>query len=274
MKSLLDIIFEAQESAESIENSVAAMRSTLKAEKTKIPPAIATVKHHFLNSGEFELFEFLDNCEFWVCRSGAMPPAWFGTAGVRVNSKSMIEFYYDEDFIVKLAKKPGELAFLIAHEASHILRFHEDRQRSQGLDPSLYNTASDMIINRDIDKTAQIGGWKPLMPEGGMTVPKKFDEDFKNDKKAYYSENMYRWLLKNKKENPAQQEGPGQGEPHDYYGEGQIVRVNSGPHKGEYRKITKVNPDKTYDTEVVDINTEIEKVKASAFKKAAKAKGK
>jgi transcription antitermination factor NusG len=49
----------------------------------------------------------------------------------------------------------------------------------------------------------------------------------------------------------------------DYYKEGQLVKVNSGKHKDEYRKITKVNPDGTFETEEVDIAEEIKKARGA-----------
>lgn len=261
MKSLLDVIKEAQEGAPS-ESDIAEARAAMKMEKTKIPPAIAAIKNHFLNSDEFELYEFLDNCEFWECKLGYHPPVWFATAGVRVSSKGYIEFAYDKAFIERISKRPGELAFLIAHEASHILRYHEDRRLQAKGEPSLWNTAGDMIINYDIAETAAIGGWKPIVPKEAMHIPDKFKKDYKEDKKAYYTENIYAWLNANPKEKE-KAEGGGEPPEYDYFGEGSIVKVNSGPHKGEYRKITKVNDDKTYETEPVDIDAEIAKVRGS-----------
>lgn len=265
MLSLFDIITEAQDEAKPSSEQVAEFRDILKAEKTRIPPVIATIKNHFLNSNEFELFEFLDNCEFWECKIGApIQPYWYATAAVRVNSKGVIEFYYDKNYIEEEAKVPGKLAYLIAHEASHILRYHIDRREKAQHKPDEANIAMDMIINWDIDQTPQIGGWKPVADTNQMNIPPKFHKDYeKMGKKAYYYENMYNWLSANEKE---MKKATGQAPPEkiDYYAEGQIVKVNSGSHKGEYRKITKVNEDHTYETEAVDINKEIEKARKAS----------
>jgi len=259
MKNILDILNEDEE------KGIDALRSLLQAEKSKIPPAMASIKNHFLNSDEFELYEFLDNCEWWNCKIGkAIPPYWFKTGGVRVNSKGVIEFLYDEEYVEQEAKVPGKLAYFIAHEASHILRFHHDRAIAKGGDPALWNIAQDMIINHDIDNTSAIGGWKPVPDEGDMKIPDKFHTDYKKDKKAYYSENMYAWLEANKKEQPGQGQSGGAPQEMDYYKEGQVVKVNEGPHKDEYRKITKVNKDGTVETEEVDIEEEIKKARGSS----------
>lgn len=269
-------------------------------EKTKIPPVIATIKAHFLNSNEFELFEFLDNCVFYNARVNKLvgiynktrfiyiddskknkegqielPPGinpnliewiWFRTAAVRVTERGLIEFSYDEQFINNLAKQPGALAFLIAHEASHILRFHIDRTQAAHHDPHKSNSAQDMIINYDIEQTPQIGGWKPIVWEKALLPPSKFHKDFeKIGKKAYYYENMYNWMLVNAKKERGEkgEEGGESTPPMDYYKEGQIVKVNSGDHKGEYRKITNKKKDGTYETEEVDIAEEIKKARGA-----------
>jgi hypothetical protein len=262
MKNLFDIIKEAEEEPAGIDG----YRNLLQAEKTKIPPAMASVKNHFLNSDEFELYEFLDNCEWWNCKiKKRIEGVWYRTGGVRVNSKGVIEFYYDEEYVVDQAKAPGKLAYFIAHEASHILRFHEDRRNAAGHKPNLANIAADMIINYDIDNTETIGGWKPIGDELDMKIPDKFHTDYKKDKKAYYYENMYSWLGANKKE---REESTGEGESGqpqqmDYFKEGQIVKVNEGPHKDEYRKITSVNKDGTVETEECDIEAETAKAKSN-----------
>jgi len=274
MRSLADIIFEANEETEKAKAehefkqvSVAKMRELMGAIRTKAPKAIAAVKEHLDNVGEFELYEFLQNCEFWEVRN-KNAPHWHQSAGVRPGN-GRIEFYYDADFIDRLAKSPGQLIFLIAHEASHIFRYHIDRTESQGKDPALSNIAQDAIINHDILETPKIGGWDPKFikdekgKDFGIRMPKKFKKDFP-DKKAYYYENMYDWILKNKSQLKGKGKGEGEGEgEQDYFAEGSIVRVKSGTHKDEYRKITKVNKDGTYETEEVDINKIKEELKKS-----------
>ena len=125
MASIYDLLLEAEESIEDM--SVTAMRQVMDAVRTSIPSPIASLKSHYANSGEYELFEFLDNCEFWEVRN-KQSPGWYQTAAVRA-TPDRIEFYYDKDFIEKISKNPGELNFLIAHEASHIFRFHILREQ-------------------------------------------------------------------------------------------------------------------------------------------------
>lgn len=267
MPTLADIIKEAEQENERAKAEqewkaagVEQFRKMLGAVRTKTPKAIAAIKEHLDNVGEFELYEFILNCEWWeVTNKNA--PHWYKTAGVRP-ANERIEFYYDADFIDNLAKKPGELIFLIAHEASHIFRYHSDRTEAQGKDPSLSNIAQDAIINHDIMETQKIGGWEPKFIEGGIKMPDKFKKE-NPDKKAYYYENMYDWMLKNKKE-LQQQKQKGSPQEHDYFERGSIVRVKSGPHKDEYRKITGVNKDGTYETEEVDIEEIKRKAKQAA----------
>lgn len=295
--TLLDLL---EDKEEDMIRAVEQNRHILQLERTKIPPVMATIKAHFLNANEFELFEFMDNCEWWNAKikkavgivndryaiaidfpiadmmagKPIMTPQnceliWFRTAAVRVNGKGIIEFMYDEEYIAEEAKEPGKLAYLMAHEVSHILRFHIDRTEKQNKEHALSNSAQDMIINHDIDETPQIGGWKPVPDKGDLKVPAKFHEDFKKiGKKAYYFENMYNWLkAQPKKKGEEGKEGKegGQGPqpPVDYYKEGQIVKINSGEHKDEYRKITKVNKDGTFETEEVDIAAEIKKARGA-----------
>lgn len=252
MASLISVIEEAKESLEDQKKKqkwkaagIAEMRKVYQAVRTKTPKAIAVVKEHLDNMGEFELYEFLQNCEFWEVRN-KNAPNWYRTAGVRP-ANNRIEFYYDADFIQKIAKKPGLLVFLIAHEASHIFRFHIDRAESQGKDHTLSNIAQDAVINHDIMATDKIGGWKPEFLKGGIEMPKKFLNKYK-DKKNYYYEFVYDWMLKNKKElEPEKQES-------QPLKSGDLVRVKSGPQKGEYREIVSTNKDGTHNTKKVDIN--------------------
>jgi len=274
-KSLLQVIKEAEEKGPPTQAEVDQWRSkVMQAKKTGMPKPISTIKAHLWNTNEYELYEFLDNSEFWEVQN-KNAPQWFRTAAVRMGS-SRIEFYYDKKFLDRLAKSPGQLILLIAHEASHILRFHIDRSEKAGHKPDLANTSQDMIINDDIMRTEKIGGWKPEMitkssvtgediPKGKkdeiavMQIPEKFRKDFKEEgRKAYYYENMYNWLLVNEKEAKGAEGAP---EEKDYFEKGSIVKVNEGPHKDEYKRITKVNKDGTYETESVDIEAEIEKVK-------------
>jgi hypothetical protein len=231
-------------------NSVAEMRRELDAIRTPIPKAIALIKATLEDNGEYELYEFLENCEFYEVRN-KNAPGWYQTAGVRP-SVDVIEFYYDKDFVNKLAKTPGKLIFLIAHEAMHIFRFHEDRQLSaKKKNHKLYNISADAFINNAIMKTNKIGAWKPSFIEKGIKIPKEFLEKFP-DEKYHYTEKLYDFLDKNPetlKINPPEIEV------------GSIVKVNKGPDKGEYRKVIGINKDGTFLTEPVDIEKEKEKVR-------------
>lgn len=260
MPSIYDLLLEDEKSIEDM--GVQQMRKVMDAVRTSIPSSIATVKSQFANSGEYELFEFLDNCEFWEVRN-KNSPSWYQTAGVRA-TPDRIEFYYDKDFIEKISKKPNELVFLIAHEASHIFRYHIDRTKSQGHDGDLANVAQDMIINHDIvDLTPSVGGFKPELVEGGLMPSKEFHAQHKDKKDLYYYEYMYKWLQANPDEDPTKQpeESESQQEPQDYWKEGSICKVNSGDDEGEYVKITKVNKDGSVETEPVDLEKEYEKVR-------------
>jgi hypothetical protein len=253
MKTLADVIFEAQASAASIQE----MRNAMGAKKTKIPPKLEKIKDYLFNTTEFEMYEFLDSCEFWEV-TNKEAPGWYQTAGVRA-ANDRVEFYYDKDFINKISKE--ELLFLVAHEASHILRHHEDRTSKAGHEGNKANIAQDMIINHDILGTGKIGDIQVKMPEGGMQIPEEFHKDYKDDKMAYYYENMYNWLNQNPEHTESQEGEGGEQQEKDYWEEGSIVKVNSGEHEGEYRKITKVNGDGTFETEPVDIEKEYEKVR-------------
>lgn len=291
-KSLLQVIQEAEEERKQpTQGEIDQWRTeVMQAKKTGLPKPISAIKAHLWNEGEYELYEFLDNSEFWEV-GNKDAPHWYQTAAVRMGP-SRIEFYYDKDFVDRLAKKPGELIFLIAHEASHILRYHIDRSEKLNHDGDRANTAQDMIINDDIMRTEKIAGWKPELatnaslfgdegakeagvdPKGTSvyTVPEKFRKDFEEEgRKAFYYENMYNWLTANedpKDKDQDEDEGEGEGEgapPKDYYEEGSIVKVND---TGEYKKITKVNKDGTVETESVDIENEIERIKSGVGGKA------
>jgi len=258
MASIYDLLLEDEESIEDM--GVQQMRQVMDAVRTSIPGPLATAKSHFANSGEYELFEFLDNCEFWDVRN-KNSPGWYQTAAVRA-TPDRIEFYYDKEFIDTISKKPGELFFLIAHEASHIFRFHIDRTKAKGHDPDLANVAQDMIINHDIvDLTPTVGGFKPDLIEGGLMPSDDFHKQHKDKKELYYYEYMYNWLQANPDQDPTKQPQQSDQKPKDYWEEGSICKVNSGDDEGEYVRITKVNDDGTFETEPVDLEQEYEKVR-------------
>lgn len=278
-KSLFQVISEAEQKGPPTQAEIDQWRTqVMGAKKTGMPKPISAIKAHLWNEGEYELYEFLENSEFWEVQNKDAP-SWYQTAAVRMGP-SRIEFYYDKDFVDRLAKKPGELIFLIAHEASHILRYHIDRSEKLNHDGTRANTAQDMIINDDIMRTDKIAGWKPELATNASLygdekvkeyeidpkdtsvhkVPDKFRKDFEGEgRKAYYYENMYNWLVANEEKKDKDDEGEPQ-EPKDYYEEGSIVKVND---TGEYKRITKINKDGTFETESVDIEAEIKKVKGS-----------
>jgi hypothetical protein len=273
-KSLLQVILEASQDQPTPAEIEKWRSSVMEAKKTGIPKAIATIRAHLMNQGEYELYEFIENCEWWEVQNKDAP-GWHQTAAVRMG-QNKVEFYYDKDFLQRLAASPSQLVFLLAHEMSHILRFHIDRSEKAKHDPSLANTAQDMIINDDILNTDKIAGWDPQiitksvftgkkLEKGeedeaiGLQIPDKFREDFKDvGRKAFYYENMYNWLLARQDKEEEEQDGQAGQQEKDYFKEGSIVKVND---TGEYRKITKINDDGTFETEPVDIDAEIKKVK-------------
>ena len=261
-KTILDAFEEAFDKI-IVEDAV----SELKAVKTAMPRKIFNLMGHFEKNGEFELYEFLDRCVFYkVPRETAPPPPiWFQTAAVSARSER-VEFFYDEDFIEGM-KNYNQLALLIAHEASHIFRLHQDITEMEKLDPSQFNIAADMIINHDILKTPKLGQYEPqaLTEKDPKTGKEKrvgcyldqidFEKDVaeKEGKKSYHGRRVYDYLSKQG------QKKPQQGQPEDYYKEGGIVRVKS---TGEYKRITGKTKDGKLKTEPVDIDKVIEDAKA------------
>ena len=287
--TLYDIIAEAKSSdVETV--SIAEYRKILQAVRTSIPKPIALVRQSFLDTGEYELYEFIQFCEWWQVKNKDAPN-WQRTAGVRaVDDK--IEFYYDIDFIRSIASTPSKLMFLIAHEASHIFRYHEDRANETNKDKKMWNIATDMVINKDILSHDKISSWKPSditlenvieddneikeleKSEGqkwstlkdkpvGLRIPKDYHDFVKKNKEMkmpYSSDNVYAHIFKQMKE----QEKKAPKVKKDYFAVGTIVRVKSGKHEGEYRKITKQKKDGTYITIPVDIQKEIERMTGSS----------
>lgn len=289
MKSLSEILNEAKDDIKDMQ--IAEMQAHLQAVKTSIPKPIAVIRQSLMDSGEYELYEFIQYCEFWEVKN-KNAQHWYRTAAVRA-ANDKIEFYYDKDFIESIANKPGMLMFLIAHEADHIFRFHQDRQDSTGKDGDVWNSATDMIINKDIMASQKIGSWKPeeitnefmirdeeekkeaekyykkkwddIKKEvATLRVPKEYADMIEKNKDSmklpWTSDRLYNYLTKenkNKKENKEENQNK---QKKDYYENGTIVKVNSGEHAGEYRKITGKDNNGKYITIPVDINKEIEKV--------------
>jgi len=288
MKSLFDVLWEAKEDINSM--SIGEMQKVFQAERTSIPRPIALVRQSFIDTQEYELYEFLQFCEWWVVKN-KNAPGWHRTAGVRAANEK-IEFYYDKEFIDAIGKNPSQLMFLISHEASHIFRLHQDRQAATNRDGNLWNTATDMIINKDILSNSKISNWAPaditmehtglskeeiaaleqqtgkpwkeLKDETvGLRVPKEYKEfvDKNKDKlkMPWSSDNIYEFLIKNEKKKEKQ----GDQKPlpkKDYFEQGTIVKVTSGEHAGEYRKIIKKDSKGGYVTIPVNIQDEIKKV--------------
>jgi hypothetical protein len=240
--------------------------SELHAVKTPMPRKIFNLMGHFEKNGEFELYEFLDRCVFYKVPKDTAPPPpfWYETAAVSVQ-KERIEFFYDEDFIESLDYK--ELAFLVAHEASHVFRLHQDIAEMEKLDPETFNIAADMVINHDILKTPKLGQYDPAPLTGkdpktgekkrvGVYLDQtKFQEEIveKEGKKALHGRRVYDYLNKQKQKQPKQNA-------EDYYKEGSIVRVKS---TGEYREITGKTKEGKITTKPVNIDEIIEKAKQS-----------
>jgi len=284
-KTLFDVILEAKENIEDM--SMEEARRYLQAERTSIPKPIAIIRQSFLDNDEYELYEFIQYCEWWMVKN-KNAPGWMRTAGVRA-ANDKIEFYYDKEFIDRIAKKPGMIMFLIAHEADHIFRLHQDRQDASGKEGELWNSATDMIINKDIMATPKISSWAPewishdvmsytdeekkmIEKQTGKTwdqikndravlkVPEEYEKHIEKNKDKirlpWTSDRMYEYLLAKQKKQKKQNKQP----PYDYFSDGTIVKVNSGKHAGEYRKITGKDKQGNYITIPVDIQDEIRKV--------------
>lgn len=279
-KTLLEVISEAKESSDD------QLHRELQAENVATPVGIAKVRRTLYSNKEYELYEFLSNCEWWIVRN-KNAEGWHGTAGVRA-THGVIEFYYDEDFMKAISASSGQLMFLIAHEASHIFRLHADRQDFANKNGEVWNTATDMIINKDILETPKIGAyppeditnehagfnkekiaelekqtglpWEVLKRKTiGLRVPKSYHEFVKKYKDkiklAYTSDGMYNYLLKDAKKKPPNGKQPKR----DYFADGTIVKVSSGKHAGEYRRIVRKDKQGGYITVPVDIQAEIKK---------------
>ena len=240
--------------------------SELKAIKTPMPRKVFNLMGHFEKNAEFELYEFLDRCVWYkVPRETAPPePFWYNTAAVSARAER-IEFFYDEDFIEGM-KNYNQLAFLIAHEASHIFRLHQDIAEMEKLDQTNFNIAADMIINHDILKTPKIGQYDPQAMTGKDLKTGKEERvgvyldqiDFEKDVaekeglKSFHGRRVYDYLNKQQKKKPKPQ-------PEDYYKKGGVVRVKS---TGEYRKITGKTKDGKLKTKPIDIDKVIEDAKS------------
>lgn len=110
--------------------------------------------------------------------------------------------FYNPYFVLSLTV--AEVAFLIAHEALHIIFLHHTRRGDR--DADLWNQAADYIINYILTYTSNM----LKMPKGGL-----FDKRFTN---KLTTEQVFN-ILNQKKNQPQNQNG--QGQPQNQNGQGQ-----------------------------------------------------
>jgi predicted metal-dependent peptidase len=92
--------------------------------------------------------------------------------------------YWNADFVARFAKDPNDLnsynivalSQLFVHEVHHLLRFHWQRQGNR--DPKLWNVATDMEINDDIDVSAVAPISAPQLPQAYGLNPNLSAEEY------------------------------------------------------------------------------------------------
>jgi predicted metal-dependent peptidase len=92
--------------------------------------------------------------------------------------------YWNADFVARFAKDPNDLnsynivalSQLFVHEVHHLLRFHWQRQGNR--DPKLWNVATDMEINDDIDVSAVAPISPPQLPQAYGLSPNLSAEEY------------------------------------------------------------------------------------------------
>lgn len=281
------------ESTETIERVIAEMMKYYKAiPRPSGPTEIRSASTYLKNTGEYKLYQFLQNCKFLEVPSDANPPNWYKTAGVTQPVNGKILFLYDAKFVTSCVKfynkdkkvdkktysdlvKKGtsdddlridqsELLFLIAHEALHIYRFHGLRARKKNLNPQTHNTAADSVINYQLENDIKVIGRDNIkMIENGIMIP---EDKFmawaaKNPK---YKGKDFRQLLNSEvtyeyyKENPLQPPPPS---PPTVIKKGDLVHIKKGKNRGKYIKVTSVKGGKIKG-DIVSIKDEKEKFKA------------
>ena len=71
-----------------------------------------------------------------------------GTAPCGTACTDMKRLLFDPEFVLRLEERPGELEFVMLHEALHCVLLHPVRGR--GKIPLLYNLAADIVVNAEI----------------------------------------------------------------------------------------------------------------------------
>ena len=144
--------------------------------------------------------------------------------------------YWNPDFIRRFAKDPNDLnsyniialAQILVHEVHHLLRFHWQRQGNR--DPNLWNKATDMEINDDIDVSAVAPISPPQLPQAYGLNPNLSAEEY------------YEVLTqKSQQSQQSQQQGSGQsdgddsGQQQQGEGQGEGGRQQQKQQKGKQR---------------------------------------
>lgn len=289
-----DLLFESTETTEKVMSEL--MKYYKAIPRPSGPVEIRSASNYLKSTGEYKLYQFLQNCKFLEVPSGQGLPNWYETAGVTPPINGKVLFLYDANFVTKCVKfyykdkqiekkefnrlnKEGvsdddlkidqsELLFLIAHEALHVYRFHGETARKKGLNASTHNTAADSIINYQLENDIKvIGKDRVKMIKNGIMIPKdkfmawaakKPEYKGKNFRQLLNSEITYQFYLETEKEKPKPPP-----EPSKDLKVGDIVHVKGGKGKGKYIKITSISKKGKIKGDVVDIADEKKKFKAS-----------
>lgn len=205
--------------------------------RVPMPKKIAKAQNLFLTKGEYELYEFLDVCVFYevdpefekVAQGG-----WYRTMGVRA-IHDRVEFFFDAEFLEKTLNTYEKIMFLIAHEASHIFRLHQDLAISHKINNSRqWNVAADIAINYDIlNRTETIAGLKPAKLENSCYMEQTdFLKDVhkKEGDKSIHALRIYEYLNRTNKDKKKDNKVK-------FYKVGDVVKIDKGPDKGKYAEI-------------------------------------
>jgi predicted metal-dependent peptidase len=160
------------------------------------PERIVTLMN-YISDKEPLIYLFLINCDF-VEDDGKI--LGNSPAGVAYKDRRVI-FYYSLEQIQKFSKE--ELYYLIIHEAFHILKKHHDRHKDLfKKDMLVANMAEDAAINHEINSMKFNYELKANMPEGGITPPRDFLNQFRRmGEDAIESFRLFNWMLQKAEEN-------------------------------------------------------------------------
>ena len=127
------------------------------------------------------------------------------TAGVRVNpDTAQFEMVYNPEFFLKLT--PAQRKDVLKHEFYHLVFEHVTSRKPEGINPRVWNFATDLAINSHLDN----------LPDGCLMPGVAPFEDFP---KGLSAERYLSLLLKKQQENQ-QQQGQGEGDDASESGEG------------------------------------------------------